>query len=76
MIEDLEGVDVHEVVIAEKKHRANLPIMRSDQNALMNSSRPTCEAAKSYPAFPTSAVRHGVAQPNIAAPFAAIADPA
>jgi hypothetical protein len=58
--------------------------MRSDQNALINSSRPTCEVAISYPpagtgtvASATSAVRHGLAQPNIvAAPFAAAADPA
>ena len=58
--------------------------MQIDQNALMNSSRPTCEAAISYPAAETgavpsatSAVRHGVVQPSIAAvPFAVAADPA
>ena len=72
---------MHEMVIAEKTHKAIC--LSYDQNALINSSRPACEAAISYSAFgtgtvasATSAVRHGVAQPNIAAaPFAAAADP-
>ena len=58
--------------------------MQRDQNALMYSSKPPCEAAMSYPAVgtgtvasATSAVRHVVLQPNMAAaPFAAAADPA
>lgn len=72
---------MHEVVME------NIAIMASDRdhNAWINSSRPTCELAISYPAAGTGtaasaklAVRPGAGPPNIAASFAAAvaADPA